>query len=326
MLRIEKAPKLLLGLLLVACLIATSAGDEDATVWRRHRRTTRTVSNATAQRDDQGEDMTNATTDELQAQVRRREQATWWKPKASDLLSWQWTLQGPIDTSLNVDVYDVDLFDTPKSTIQALQARGIKVICYFSAGTYEGWRPDWKTFFPFIKGSSYKGDRAPFAGNMADWDERWLDIRYVRMLRPIMTARIRLAVTKGCDAVEPDNMDAYTNLDEVGKPLTADHQLRYNRMIANVAHRLGISVGLKNDLDQLLELESYYDFAVNEQCFQYNECSAYTGTFVKQNKAVFGAEYRGDPAVFCPKANRMKLSFQKKTLALKQWRIGCENF
>jgi hypothetical protein len=323
-----KGSKLFLGLVIVACLISIAAGDKDTSAQLRRRASS--PRNVTAQDDDPGANLKVAAIElRVQGGRHRREQATnstWWKPKASDLLSWQWTLQGPINTGLNVDVYDVDLFDTPKSTIQVLQARGIKVICYFSAGTYEGWRSDWKTYFPFITGGSYTGGRAPFAGNMADWDERWLDIRYVRLLRPIMTARIRLAVSKGCDAVEPDNMDAYTNLDEVGKPITAAHQLRYNRMIANTAHQLGMSVGLKNDLDQLPQLVSYYDFAVNEQCFQYNECSAYTSTFVQQDKAVFGAEYQGNPAVFCPKANQMKLSFQKKTLALKQWRIGCENY
>ena len=111
-----------------------------------------------------------------------------------------------------------------------------------------------------------------------------------------------------------------------GELITAAHQLAYNKFIANTAHSLGMSVGLKNDLDQLSQLVSFYDFAVNEQCFQYQECSGYTSTFVKANKAVFGAEYQGDPAVFCPTANQMNLSFQKKMLALKQWRIGCENY
>jgi hypothetical protein len=285
----------------------------------RRRRLTNATATAELDNSNVGVDITGEVVD-------RHMQATWWKPNASDVLSWQWPLQGPIDTTLNVDVFDVDLFDTPVNTIKALKAKGVKVICYFSAGTYEGWRSDWKKFFPFITGSSYTGARAPFAGNMADWDERWLDIRRINLLRPIMTSRIKLAVAKGCDAVEPDNMDAYTNLGEVKKPLTAAHQLAYNEFIANTAHSLGMSVGLKNDLNQLSQLVSFYDFAVNEQCFQYQECSRYINTFVKANKAVFGAEYQGDPAVFCPTANQMKLSFQKKTLALKQWRVGCENF
>lgn len=251
---------------------------------------------------------------------------SWWRPKASANLTWQWVLQGTIDTNYDVDVYDVDLFDTPKSTIQALQRKGIRVICYFSAGTYEGWRPDWKKFFPFITGDSYSGSKPPFAGKMDDWDERWLDIRQINLLRPIMTSRLQMAVNKGCDGVEPDNMDAFQNLGEVKKPIKATDQLKYNRFIADAAHNLSMSVGLKNDVGQLASLVGYYDFAVNEQCFQYNECAKYTSTFVAQDKPVFGVEYQGDPAVFCPQAQALKLSFQKKRLSLRNWRIGCENY
>jgi len=87
----------------------------------------------------------------------------WWKPKASDKLTWQWQLQGKINQSYNVDVYDVDLFDTPTSTIRSLQRKGIKVICYFSAGTYEGWRDDWKQNFNFIKGNQYRYGQNDFS-------------------------------------------------------------------------------------------------------------------------------------------------------------------
>ena len=43
-------------------------------------------------------------------------------------------------------------------------------------------------------------------------------------------------------------------------------------------------------MDQVIELEPYFDFAVNEQCFEYNECSALQ-PFTENNKAVFNAEY-----------------------------------
>jgi hypothetical protein len=67
---------------------------------------------------------------------------------------------------------------------------------------------------------------------------------------------------KGFDAVDPDNMDGYTN--DSGFPLEAKDQLAYNRMIASVAHGLGLGAGLKNDLDQLNELTPDFDFFVNE--------------------------------------------------------------
>ena len=105
-------------------------------------------------------------------------------------------------------MYDIDLFDNTAEQIQALKDDGRIVVCYFSAGTFEGWRPDWQQYFPFITSETYSGNQLPFAGKMADWDERWLDIREIGLLTPIMRARLQLAKEKGCDAVEPDNMDA----------------------------------------------------------------------------------------------------------------------
>jgi hypothetical protein len=114
---------------------------------------------------------------------------SWWMPKASDNPTWQWQLQGTLDTSFNVNMYDIDLFDTSASQIQALKDQGITVVCYFSAGTYEGWRPDWAQHFSFTIGGSYAGNLKPFAGKMAGWDERWLDIREIVLLAPIHYAR-----------------------------------------------------------------------------------------------------------------------------------------
>jgi len=53
-----------------------------------------------------------------------------------------------IDTTVNVEIFDIDLFDVPQSTIDTLHARGSKVICYISAGTWENWRPDGCRRFP----------------------------------------------------------------------------------------------------------------------------------------------------------------------------------
>lgn len=222
-------------------------------------------------------------------------------------------------------MYDVDLFDTSIETIQLLQSRGTIVVCYFSAGSYEGWRPDWAQYFPFIEGTSYSGSQPPFAGKMDSWDERWLDVRYIELLRPIIRGRIQLALDKGCDAVEPDNVDAYTNGSETGVPITAQHQIDYNKMLAEEAHAVGMSIGLKNDVNQLEDLVDYFDWALNEQCFQYNECNTYQA-FVSRNKAVFGVEYTGNPTTFCPQAEALGLSWLKKELSLGVWRQGCEDY
>lgn len=160
--------------------------------------------------------------------------------------------------------------------------------------------------------------------SMQGWDERWLDIREVDLLRPIMKSRMELAISKGCDGVEPDNVDAYINGDETNVPLTYNDQLVYNRMLADLAHDLGISIGLKNDVDQLDDLVDHFDWALNEQCFEYNECGGYE-VFVERGKAVFGVEYEGSASIFCPVAKSMQLSWLKKKLDLNVWREGCEN-
>lgn len=199
----------------------------------------------------------------------------WYQPAV--LTSWHWQLEGALNTGYNVDVYDIDLFDSSKLTIEQLQLDNHKVICYFSAGSYENWRDDKDSFSATDYGRTLDG-----------WEgERWLDIRSANV-HSIMLTRLDLAVSKGCDGVEPDNMDGYSNAS--GFTLTADDQLAYNRYLANQAHLRGLSIGLKNDLDQIAELVEYYDFAVNEQCFEYQECEA-LAPFTDAGKAIFNAEY-----------------------------------
>ena len=200
---------------------------------------------------------------------------SWYRPEVS--VTWQWQLEGTLNTSYPVSLYDVDLFDTTTTRIKNLQSSGKKVVCYFSAGSYENFRDDKALFVPSDLGSTLDG-----------WaDERWLDIRSPNVHK-IMKKRLDVAKQKGCDGVEPDNMDGYTNLS--GFSLTAQDQLAYNRFIANEAHKRNLAVGLKNDLDQVRELVDYFDFAVNEQCFEYNECDMLL-PFINQGKPVLTAEY-----------------------------------
>ena len=75
----------------------------------------------------------------------------WWKPKPGT--TWQWQLSGDtIDTSYDVHMYDVDLFDTPQKTIDELHKDGRIVICYVDVGTWENWRPDADEFPDSVKG------------------------------------------------------------------------------------------------------------------------------------------------------------------------------
>ncbi len=207
------------------------------------------------------------------------------------MVTWHWQLSGSVNTTYDVELYDIDLFDTSEALIQQLHNAGKKVICYFSAGSLEAWRPDTDQFADSYVGKTLDG-----------WpDEKWLDIRSPGV-QTIMETRLDLAVQKGCDGVEPDNMDGFAN--RSGFDLTAEDQLAFNRFIANAAHTRGLSVGLKNDLDQIPDLVAYYDFAVNEQCFEYAECDALT-PFIAQGKAVLNAEYK--PAYVRNDAERQRL-------------------
>ena len=135
-----------------------------------------------------------------------------------------------------------------------------------------------------------------------------------------MKVRMEQAAQKGCDAVDPDNVDGYSN--NTGFALSYNDQLAYNTALAEMAHGLGLAISLKNNVDQIKDLVSHFDFAVNEECFQYGECDMLK-PFVDSGKAVFGIEYNLSNSSFCPQANAMNLDFLKKNLSLDAWRESC---
>ena len=234
--------------------------------------------------------------------------SSWWQPEPG--LRWQIQLQDEIDTSFNVDAYDVDMVETPQAVIDALHDRGIKVICYFDAGSFEVWRTDADQFPASVIGK-----------RMAGWPgERWLDIRQIDLLAPIMEARMDLAHEKRCDAVDPDNVDGYTN--KTGFPLTKEDQLIYSRWLAQQAHARGMAAGLKNGLGQIEDLVTDFDFVVNEQCQQYKECDLLT-PFITANKPVLGIEYKGRRGNICADANARNFDTLVKKRNLKARRYSC---
>ena len=238
----------------------------------------------------------------------------WFMPAVGT--TWQWQLTGEINTQYDASMYDIDLDNAP-SAIAALHTQGKKVICYFSAGSYEDFRDDASQFPKSVLGKTLDGYP----------DERWLDIRSPAVLS-LMLARMDQAVVKGCDGIEPDNVAGYVN--NSGFDLTAVDQLRYNENIANAAHERNLAVALKNDLDQVAALVTYFDFAVNEQCHEYNECDALQ-PFLDAGKAVFNAEYDGVYAndvgarnALCQAATSQHLSTLILPVGLDDsFRLGC---
>ncbi|MFO3797655.1 MAG: endo alpha-1,4 polygalactosaminidase [Anaerolineales bacterium] len=228
-------------------------------------------------------------------------------------MRWQIQYTGEISTDLELDVFNLDLFDTPSETIAKLHERGVFVMCYFSAGSYEDWRPDAQLFPSEVLGN-----------DMAEWPgEKWLDIRRIDLLAPIMQARLDLAVSKGCDGVDPDNVNGYTN--DTGFPLTAEDQKRYNLFLAEAAHQRGLLVGLKNDLEQIPDLLAYFDWIINEECFSYGECELLL-PFVQAGKPVFVIEYELEPSDFCPQALQMNFNALRKNWELDAYRVDCREW
>jgi len=225
-------------------------------------------------------------------------------------VSWQIQYTGKINTALGVDVFNLDLFDTPSSVIGELHRHGVFVICYFSAGSYEDWRPDASRFPHEVLGKDMEG-----------WPgEKWLDISYLDLLASIMEARLDLAIEKGCDGVDPDNVNGYMN--DTGFPLSASDQLTYNIFLSSAAHSRGLAIGLKNDIGQILELLPYFDWMLNEECFTYQECDMLL-SFIQAGKPVFVIEYELSPEEFCPQANQMGFNALHKHWELDAYYIDC---
>lgn len=223
--------------------------------------------------------------------------------------TWQWQLTTPVDQSVSAQMFDIDLFDNSAGVVAALHRTGRHVICYLDAGTYENFRSD-AHLFP----KSVLGKTNGWPG------ERWLDIRRLSILEPIMRARFALCARKGFDGVEADNVDGYEN--PTGFALTGAEQLTYNEWLARTAHAFHLSIALKNDVDQTRQLEPHFDYALDEQCFQYTECQKLR-PFVIHHKAVFEVEYQLPTSRFCAQAKRDGFMSMRKNLNLDVKRQAC---
>jgi hypothetical protein len=220
--------------------------------------------------------------------------------------------------ALSPQVWDIDLYvdqsvsgnNTTLNTaavnaIHALLPLPGHAICYVDAGTWENWRVDANQF------------PASVLGNKNGWPgEKWLDIRQLSVLGPIMTARVQKCKQARFDGVEFDNGDGYSN--KTGFPLTAQDQLNYDTYLANLSHANGLSVALKNDLGQAATLKPYFDYAINEQCMQYKECdypAPGLPDWTASAKAVFEVEYTAS-TLNCSKSNGWNFNAILKTVDL----------
>jgi Glycoside-hydrolase family GH114 len=228
-------------------------------------------------------------------------------------------------------VFDIDILQDGKcyspqdysvlnyAAVQALHVRGAKVVGYVDAGTAETWRPD----FPEMQAFDQSCDGCLFGNPLSSFpDEYWLNINSSvkgtnpntgqsettrQFLLDEMLARVKEARLIGVDAIEFDDVDGYQS--NSGLSISAGTQLQYNAALANLAHRMGLSAGLKNDRDQAKTLQPYFDFGIEEECWASQECGAIQDWPSKYGKAVFDVEYGLQPAKFCPQSNSPKFDF-----------------
>jgi hypothetical protein len=211
------------------------------------------------------------------------------------------------------DVIDLDLFDASAADVAALKAKGAYMVCYINVGAFEDWRSDKDSFPAEVIGKEYEG----WAG------ERWLDIRQIAALGPVLKRRFKLCKDKGFDAIEPDNLDGFET--QSGFPLTRADQIKFNRWIAAEAHAIGLSIGLKNVPDQLPELAGSFDWALLEDCFDQGWCADYA-PFWGSGKAVFVVEYTDndvDFGAFCAQMKTLGFSGLLKNRSLDQFEKRC---
>ncbi|PNY25531.1 Uncharacterized protein TCAP_04534 [Tolypocladium capitatum] len=210
--------------------------------------------------------------------VSRRASA--WQPKTGT--TWQINIRDQLDLSNGnitppVEVFDIDMFSNNAETVKTLHDAGKKVVCYFSAGSYENWRPDKDQF-----------NQADLGNGLVGWPgENWLNISS-QNVRNIMAQRIKLAADRGCDAIDPDNVDGYGNDNGLG--LTADDSISFVKFLAGEAAKYNMATGLKNAGDILPSVLDVVNFSVVESCVQFQECHIYS-PIIQAGKPIFHIEY-----------------------------------
>jgi len=232
-----------------------------------------------------------------------------WKPTNGAPIHWHWQLSddfvAPRDFRPGVTVYDIDGETSTAATVAALHALGpnVKVICYFDAGVYENYRSDKAKFPASVIGKADVGWPGAY----------WLDIRQLDIIMPIMKDRmVNWCKNKGFDAIEPDETEVWSN--NSGFTITKAQNNAFNKAIADQAHALGLSVGLKGNNTEAADNEPYFDWALTEQCWEYDECDNFQKSFLAKGKAVFNIEYNVNPN--CTQANAWHMNSARRDLNL----------
>ncbi len=195
---------------------------------------------------------------------------------------WDWQLSAPVTPPAGIAAFDTDPESITSAQMAALKNAGVYTICYVSVGTVENYRADAARFPASVVGKVH-----------GDWpDEKFLDIRRIDVLLPIMRERFARCRAMGFDAIEADNIDAYAN--DSGFAISAADTVACAEALADAAHGPGPDIARKNVPELAGRLIGKLDFAIIGSCHQDGRC-AQIRPCPRAGKPVFDAEY-GDRA------------------------------
>jgi endo-alpha-1,4-polygalactosaminidase (GH114 family) len=231
--------------------------------------------------------------------------------------TFEWRLDDLPDNFIaSVDVIDIDAFAATPQLVANLQAQNTKVIAYVSVGSFEDFREDATSFPASVKGNTYDGFP----------DEKWLDIRKIDIIGPIMKARLDMIKAKGFDGIEPDNINGYQN--NTGFNLTEQDAITYSRWLIREAHARGLSIGQKNAEELIPTLVNEFDWFLAEDAYV-DDFYTTMKPYIDANKAVFLVEYtdRINRANFnsqvCPESSRLQYTAILKNRDLTNTTFYC---
>ena len=207
----------------------------------------------------------------------------WYPPHlAADHRPMRWDWQIGRTTPLErtgrhaVDIYDIDGFLTSPAEVGLIHSRWRastlahpKAVCYLDLA-WEDYRPDSipaADGFPAATlGSVYNGYP----------EERWVDLRQLDALKPMLRERIGMCARKGFDAVELDDIDGYDPPSTTGFRLTPGDMRNFLGFAFDEIHRYGMTGLWKNAPSLSMWGRQYADGAVVEECYVNHDCSAWS--------------------------------------------------
>jgi hypothetical protein len=225
--------------------------------------------------------------------------------------TWQWQLTGTVDQTVGASLFDIDMFDTSATVVSQLHAAGKKAYCYIDVGSWENWRPDAPSFPSYVLGKVYAGYP----------DEKWLDVRRLDVVGPLMQARLDLCRSKGFDGAQFDNVDGWQA--STGLNLTRDDDLMFSIWLANEAHRRGLGAAFENALENASTVLPYTDWGISEDCSRFAGDCEKGAAYPAAGKLFGDAEYSASISQFCPVVTPLGIMGMKKNPNLGAYRIPC---